>query len=227
MFGFLDKLAINKGLMLLLCSISLALLLVELCFAVKRGKLHARGVITTTCKAVVIVAVSFLAGFLLSRLPMNGAWASVVYYAAVVLVAAAVLVIYIVGERRAVRVATANALRKSAGNTASVRYAKGWMYASAIALLISAAVMLAIGKQNYYMAVVPVALIAVALLLHAFLQWRLWYALSALALMAFFIYILYVDIISPNLLSLMTDVPAVASAVMLTASVVTLALRKE
>ena len=68
MFKFLDKLALNKGLMLLLCSITLALLCVELCVAVKRGRLYARKVVTTAAQAIVIVAVMAGIGFLLSTL---------------------------------------------------------------------------------------------------------------------------------------------------------------
>ena len=70
MFKFLDKLALNKGLMLLLCSITLALLCVELCVAVKRGRLYARKVVTTAAQAIVIVAVMAGIGFLLSLLPL-------------------------------------------------------------------------------------------------------------------------------------------------------------
>ena len=72
MFKFLDKLALNKGLMLLLCSITLALLCVELCVAVKRGRLYARKVVTTAAQAIVIVAVMTGIGFLLSLLPLQG-----------------------------------------------------------------------------------------------------------------------------------------------------------
>ena len=77
MFHFLDKLALNKGLMLLLCSITLALLCVELCLSVKRGRVYARKVVTTACQAILIVAVVAAIGFLLSMLPLAVIWQQV------------------------------------------------------------------------------------------------------------------------------------------------------
>ena len=227
MFDFVDKLALNKGLMLLLCSITLAVLCVELCVAVKRGRLQAKPVITSASKAIIITAAALLAGFLISLLPLGGVWVNVVFYAVLAVTLAVVLLIYISGERKAVRAATANALRKSAGGVAAVRYAKGWLYGACFTLLIAAAVMLAIHRQDYFLAVIPVAIVAVCLLLHGILPWRIWYAIAFLAIIAFFINILYVDIISPNLLSLMTDAPAMALAAMLAAAGITLSRRKE
>ena len=90
MFKFLDKLALNKGLMLLICSIALALFCVELCVSVKRGRVYARKVVTTACQAILLVAVAAGIGFLLSLLPVAGVWESVVYYAALALIIAAV-----------------------------------------------------------------------------------------------------------------------------------------
>ena len=223
----MDKLALNGGLMLLLCSITLALLCAELCVAVKKGRLYARGVINGACKAIIITAASALAGFLIGLIPLDGVWVPVVFCTALVLVAAIVLLFYISGKRKAVRTATANALRKSAGGVAAVRHAKGWLYGACFTLLIATAVMLAVRSQDYYLAVVPVAIVAVCLLLHGILPWRIWYAIATLATVAFFINILYVDIISPKLLSLKMDAPAVAIAAMLAASGVTLALKKE
>ena len=226
MFGFMDKLALNNGLMLLLCSITLAFICAELCIAIKRGKLQARGVINATCKAIVTVAAAVLAGFLISLLPLEGVWASVVYCATLLLVLGVVVLIYIAGERKIVRAATANALRKSAGTTAAVRYAKGWLYGACFSLMIVAAVLLAIREQNFFVPMIPVAVFAVCQLLHGLLPWRIWYALATLAALAFFIYVLYFDIIAPNLLSLVTDAPATALAAMLTAAGITLSIRK-
>lgn len=223
----MDKLVLNKGLMLLLCSITLAVLCVELCLAVGRGKLPARGVINTACRAIIIVAASLLAGFLASLLPMQGIWMKVVFFAVLAVVLAVVLFIYISGKRKVVRNATANALRKSAGGVAAVRYAKGWLYGACFTLLIAASVLLAVREQNYFMPVIPVAVAALCLLLHGLLPWRIWYAIATLAIIAFSINTLYVDIISPNLLSLMIDAPAVACATMLACAGITLSIRKE
>ena len=227
MFKFLDKLALNKGLMLLLCSITLALLCVELCVAVKRGRLYARKVVTTAAQAIVIVAVMAGIGFLLSLLPLQGVGAQVVFYAALALVLAAVVVFYIVGERKAVRVATANVLRKSAGNTASVRHAKGWLYGAGIAHIIVAAVALAMGRADYYLAMFPVAVVAVAVLLNRILPIRIWYALAAVALIAFFVFTFFAEIISAKLLSLVIVAPALACTAMLALACVTLILKRE
>ena len=225
MFSFLDKLALNRGLMLLLCSISLALLLVELCVSVKRGRAYARKVVTSAAGAILIVAVAAGIGYLLKLLPLAGIGAKVVYYAALVLIVAAVIIIYCAGERKAVRLATANALRKSAAPTASVRHAKGWLYGVGIAHIIAAAVALAFGRPDYYLAMVPVAIAAVAVLLQAILPIRIWYALAAIAIIAFVVMTFWSDIISAKMLSLMIVAPATAAATMLAASACTLTLK--
>ena len=225
MFNFLDKLALNRGLMLLLCSISLALLLVELCVSVKRGRVYARKVITTAAQAILIVAVAAGIGYLLNLLPLAGIGAKVVFYAALALIVAAVIIIYCAGERKAVRLATANALRKSAAPTASVRHAKGWLYGAGIAHIIAAAVALAFGRPDYYLAMVPVAIAAVAVLLQAILPIRVWYALAAIAIIAFVVMTFWSDIISAKMLSLVIVAPATAAATMLAASACTLTLK--
>lgn len=227
MFNFLDKLALNKGLMLLLCSITLALLCVELCVAVKRGRLYARKVVTTAAQAILIVAVAAGIGFLLSLLPLQGVGAQVVYYSALALVLAAIIIIYIAGERKAVRVATANALRKSAGNTAAIRHAKGWLYGAGIAHIIVAAVALAMGRPDYYLAMFPVAIVAVAVLLSRIIPIRIWYALAVIALAAFFGFTFFAEIISAKLLSLVIVAPALACTAMLVLAGVTLTLKRE
>ena len=225
MFRFLDKLALNKGLMLLLCSITLALMCVELCVSVKRGRVYARKVVTTACQAILIVAVVAAIGFLLSMLPLAGIWQFVVYYALLAVVIAAVIIIYCAGERKAVRLATANALRKSAAPTASVRHAKGWLYGAGIAHIIVAAVALAIGRPDYYLAMVPVAIATLAVLLQAILPIRVWYALAAIAIIAFVVLTFWSDIISAKMLTLMIVAPAVAAATMLAASASTLTFK--
>lgn len=227
MFNFLDKLALNKGLMLLLCSITLALLCVELCVAVKRGRLYARKVVTTAAQAILIVAVAAGIGFLLSLLPLQGVGAQVVYYAALALVLAAIIIFYIVGERKSVRVATANALRKSAGNTAAIRHAKGWLYGAGIAHIIVAAVALAMGRPDYYLAMFPVAIVAVAVLLSRIIPIRILYALAVIALAAFFGFTFFAEIISAKLLSLVIVAPALACTAMLVLAGVTLTLKRE
>ena len=225
MLKFLENLSLNKGLMLLLCSITLALFCVELCVSVKRGRVYARKVITTACQAILLVAVAVGIGFLFSLLPVAGVWERVVYYAALALIIAAVIVIYVAGERKAVRTATANALRKSAAGTASVRHAKGWLYGAGIAHMIVAAVALAIGRPDYYLAMVPVAIVAVALLLHAVLPWRIWYALAGLAIIALVGMVFFGDVISAKMLTLKIVAPAVAAATMLVASATTLTFK--
>lgn len=227
MFKFLDKLALNKGLMLLLCSITLALLCVELCVAVKRGRLYARKVVTTACQAILLVAVTAGIAFLLTLLPLQGIWTQVVYYAALALVLAAVVIIYVAQERKGIRLATANALRKSAGNTAAIRHAKGWLYGAGIAHIIVAAVALATGRPDYYLAMFPVAIVAVAVLLSRILPIRIWYAIAAIALIAFFVFTFFGDIISAKLLSLVIVAPALACTAMLALACGTLTIRKE
>ena len=80
MFGFLDRLALDRGLTILLCSVALALLCVEICFAVVRGKMQAGQVLGYICKSIVAMAVAVLAGFLMSLLRLTGNWIYVAFY---------------------------------------------------------------------------------------------------------------------------------------------------
>lgn len=225
MFDFLDKLAQNGGLMLLLCSVTLALVCLELCVAVSRGRLAARPVITAACRALLAVACALLLGFVVSVVPLAGIRVKIVYWLLMAVVLAAVIVIYVAGERKRVRAATANALRRSAGNTAAVRYAKGWIYGTCITLLIAAAVAYFCGAAQYYRLVFPVAMVAVALLLARLVLPRFWYAVAAAGVLLFFAVVLSSEIIaagSPEIVA-----PALAAAVFLAAGCITLTLKRE
>lgn len=229
MFKYLDKLALNKGLLLLLCSIALALACVELCVAVKKGKLQARQVVTTACKALLAVACAFALGFLVTLLPLSGLWASVVFYAFLALVLAAVIIVYVAGERKQVRLATANALRKSAGNTAIVRHAKCWIFGICFALTVGAALLLAIGSERFYLPMVPVAVAVVAILLHTIVHWRIWYAIAAIAIVAFGVLTL-MEVVCASVAPLAPLAVAaftVAATTLLGAALITLTLRRE
>ncbi len=225
MFGFLDKLALDSGLMLLLCSVTLALVCLELCVAVSRGRLSSRPVITLACRALLVVSCALLAGFVVSLLPLDGAWAQIVYYVLMAAVLAAVIVIYVAGERKQVRAATANALRLSAGNTAAVRYAKGWIYGTCLTLLIAAAVAFFCGVAEYYRLVFPVAVVAVAILLARIVPLRFWYAVAAAGVLLFVSVVLFGSISA-------ADSPAVVAAslvaaALLAAGCITLIFRRE
>lgn len=226
MFGFLDNLSVNKGLMLLLCAIAFALACVQLCMALRRGKIYARGVITTACKAVIVVAVAFLLGYGVALLPLQPLTAKIVYYALLLIVTAACAAIYMVGKKRAVRLATANALRKSAGSTAIARHAWGWYYGTCFALVVFAAVMLALGRADYYMPMFPVAVAVVAALLGSLFAPRLWYALATLVILVFFALSLGPQIAQAQMSSLCIVAPALASSFMLAVCCATLTLKK-
>ena len=226
MFAFLDKLALNKGLMLLLCSVALALLCVEICFAVVRGKMQSRQVPGYICRGIVALAAAVLAGFLVSLIPAAGVWRPVLFYALPVLAVAAAVVVYIAGARRAVRLATANSLRASAANTAVVRHAKGWLFGTCVALMVAAAVALAFG-WNYYLLMFPVAVVAVLTLIHALLRWRIWYALGSVAILVYAAMSLWGYFQGLELSSLPVVSGASAAAALISCAFVTLTVRKE
>ncbi|MBO4416594.1 MAG: hypothetical protein J5801_00570 [Bacteroidales bacterium] len=226
MLGFLDRLALNRGLTILLCSVALALLCVEICFAVVRGKLQARQIVGYICKSVVAVAVAVLAGFLLSLLKLAGNWIYVAFYGVALVAVVAAVLIYIFGEKRALRLATANSLRSSAGNTAAVRHAKGWMYGICVALFVAAAVALAFGWR-FDLIMFPVAVVAVAQLLLGILKWRFWYALAAVVIAGYAVLMVVEGVIVPGMASLPVIAGAAIDAAFLVAALADLALRKE
>ena len=226
MLDFLDPLAANKPLTLLLCSIAFALVCIELSVALWRGKLQARGVISLAAKALVVVALAFGLGFAFSRLKMEAGFGRVMYFLVLILVAAFCVAGYIAGCRRQVRAATANALRKSASSTAVTRYAKGWMYGTCFALFVFAAMLLAFGRADFYMPMIPLAIAAVAILLAALLLPRIWFGLAAGAIAAFFVLSLWQSLATASAATLPLVAPALAATCLLTAACVSLTLRK-
>ena len=226
MFGFLDSLASNSGLMLLLCSVALALLCAVVCFSVLRGRVPARQVFSYICKSVVVVAVASLAGFGVSFLPIAGVWATVAFYAMLALAAVVPVVLFIAGVRRAQRKAIANSLRASAAGVASAGVAKSWLFGVCVALSLAAAVALALGFK-YYMLMFPVALVAVALLLHGVLRWRFWYALLAVSVAFFAVCALSGGVAAAQMSSLAVLSGAAAVVALLLAACVTLTIRND
>ena len=224
--GFLDRLALNRGLTILLCSVALALLCAEICFAVVRGKVQARQILGGICKSIVAVAVAVLAGFMLSLLPLAGNWVYVAFYGVALVAVVAAVLIYFFGEKRALRLATANSLRSSAGSTAAVRHAKGWMYGIGIALFVAAAVALAFGWR-FDLIMFPVAVVAVAQLLTGILRWRFWYALAAVAIAVYAVMMVVGGVIVPGMASLPLIAGAALAAAFLVAAFADLTLRKE
>ncbi|MBQ7253137.1 MAG: hypothetical protein IJS30_00480 [Bacteroidales bacterium] len=226
MLGFLDRLALDRGLTILLCSVALALLCGELCFAVVRGKVQARHIVAYICKSIVAVAAAVLAGWLLSLLKLAGNWVYVAFYGVVLVAAVAAVLVYIFGEKRALRLATANSLRTSAGNTAAVRHAKGWMYGICVALSVAAALALAFGWR-FDLIMFPVAVVAVSQLLHGILKWRIWFALAAIVIAAFAMFMVVDGVIVPQMASLPVIAGAALAAAFLVAALSDLAFRKE
>ncbi len=226
MFDFLDKLALNKGLMLLACALTFALSCIEMSFALKRGKIYSRGLITAASKALLIAALAFGLGYLINKFPVDAAFGRVLYYVILVSVLAACIAGYLLGQRKQVRLATANALRKSAGSTAVVRNAKNWLYGTSFSLFIFAALMLAFGRADYYMPMFPVAVVAVATLLASMVAPRLWYGIAAVALAAFFVLSFWRYISAAQMDMLCFAVPALATTAMMAAACICLTIRK-
>ena len=222
MFGFLDRLALNRGLSILLCSIALALLCVEICFAVVRGKVQARQILGYICRSIVAVAVAVLAGYLLSLLPFSGKWVSVAFYGVALVAVAAAVLIYIFGKKRILRVATANSLRSSAGNTAAVRHSKGWLFGICIALIAAAAVAMAF-RQRFDLIMFPVMVVVVTQLLHGILKWRLWYALAAIVIVVYAVFM----VVNGKVASMPVMAGASLAVAYLVAACAELTIRKE
>ncbi|MBO4556995.1 MAG: hypothetical protein J5693_00080 [Bacteroidales bacterium] len=216
----------NKGLMLLLSSAVLALLCIEMCFSVLSGKLPAKHILSAAGKAFLTAVGVAAAGFLVTLIPASGVVVPILYYALLALAVAAVVIVYILGQRAQVRAATANALRKSASNTAQVRHAKGWLYAGCLVLL-AGAVALLIAGGKYWLAVLPVAVVAVALLLHKLIHWRIWYAVGLLAVLLLSGLALKAYFLAPQMAALPAVAVAVAAVAMLLMSSVTLSIRRD
>ena len=211
--------------MILLSSAVLAVLCVCICFSVIRGKISARQVLTSLCRAVLFVACAALLGLLMSLIPFAGIWARVAYYATLAVVLASVVLVYIAGEKRAIRLATATSLRASAAANAAVRNARGWLYGASVATVLAAALLLAIG-QPFYLIMIPVAIVALVLLIAGLLRWRIWYALGAIAIIAYAVMALLESFVAAEPASLAPVAAAVAVAGLITSSFGTLTIRK-
>ena len=226
MFAFLDQLASNSGLTLLLSSVALALLCAVICFSVVRGRMPARQIFSYICKAIVAVAAAAAVGFLASLIPAKGIWSQVVFYATLAVAVIAAILVYVIGLKGALRRATANSLRASAANTAGVRHAKGWLFGTCVALIVVSAVFLALGYK-YYLPMFAVAVVAVCALLCGIVRVRLWYALCAIVIAAFAVSVLLPFVITPQGCQLPLIAGALLATVFILMACVTLTIRKE
>lgn len=160
-----------------------------------RGRLKSVKVFKTSVKTLCIAVVALLAGILLTYLCCLIAGAEFKMFGVIhgvqfdnvamiifmVLLAAVLVLVYMKGRSKAVRISM-NSMRSSASVTAATNYANNALYASlALMLILNLALLLAIGENFMFM--IPFAFATVAMVLYRFTSLRLWLLVAIFAVL--------------------------------------------
>lgn len=175
----IEAFSLRNGLYMLFCALSLALFCVAFTFSVIRGRIIVGPVFRSALISALWVLILFGVGWLLVRYAA-GIIGMVAYIAAPVLIAAIYLPLYFRGRRRAIRNASASAVRRSAHSTAAVKYNYRLLFSALTVLLVFGIVALCLGEKTHYL-FFPVAAASLAFLLWRLLSWRGFLLLGFLA----------------------------------------------
>lgn len=187
--GYLvDKLAFSNGLWLLIASIAFALLCVCFVFAVGRGRLKARQMFVETAW-VALWYYGFLALSLITLFPKEKPlWQPAnplpVWCGAAGVAFLGFLLYFFKRKKHFIQMSSATAIRKSAAASGAARFCYALLFSAMLVSAVICGIRIAMGDSIFHL-LVPMVLVALALLLHGFTHWRIWFVLAALAIVAY------------------------------------------
>ena len=79
---------------------------------------------------------------------------------------------------------SANAIRKSAAASGAARFSYALLFAAMLVSSVICGIRIAMGDSIFHL-LVPMVLVVLALLLHGFTHWRIWFVLAAVAIVAY------------------------------------------
>ncbi|MCF0173507.1 MAG: hypothetical protein HUJ91_07280 [Bacteroidales bacterium] len=160
------------------------------------------------------------------KLPQGGSVPFITVSCVSLVTIVAAVLYYNASRRNVVRKATADSLRRSAGPSAVLRYARANVYGVSAVLVIAAVVGLTVGGA-YYLFVVPMALSAVALILHKLTGWRGWFLFAWVTLLLYIFEYSMVALPVNGSINLVTEAPRLYALTILTCSLIDLYLAGE
>ena len=183
-----DKLAFSNGLWLLIASITFALLCVCFVFSVGRGRLKARHMLVETAWVALwyygILALSLITVFPKEKPLWQPANPLPVWCGAAAVSFLGFLLYFFKRKKRYVQMSSANAIRKSAAASGAARFSYALLFAAMLVSSVICGIRIAMGDSIFHL-LVPMVLVVLALLLHGFTHWRIWFVLAAVVIVAY------------------------------------------
>lgn len=183
-----DKLAFSNGLWLLIASITFALLCICFVFSVGRGRLKARHMLVETAWVALwyygILALSLITVFPKEKPLWQPANPLPVWCGAAAVAFLGFLLYFFKRKKRYVQMSSANAIRKSAAASGAARFSYALLFAAILVSSVICGIRIAMGDSIFHL-LVPMVLVVLALLLHGFTHWRIWFVLAAVAIVAY------------------------------------------
>ena len=183
-----DKLAFSNGLWLLIASITFALLCVCFVFSVGRGRLKARHMLVETAWVALwyygILALSLITVFPKEKPLWQPANPLPFWCGAAAVAFLGFLLYFFKRKKRYVQMSSANAIRKSAAASGAARFSYALLFAAMLVSAVICGIRIAMGDSIFHL-LVPMVLVVLALLLHGFTRWRIWFVLAAVAIVAY------------------------------------------
>lgn len=187
--GYLvDKLAFSNGLWLLIASITFALLCVCFVFSVGRGRLKARQMFIETGWLALwyfgILALSLITLFPEGKPLWQPANPLPIWCGAAGLAFLGFLLYFFKRKKHYVNISSATAIRKSAAASGAARFCYALLFAAMLVSSVICGLRIAAGDSIFHL-LIPMVVVALALILHGFTHWRIWFVLAAVLIVAY------------------------------------------
>ena len=184
----INKLGFSNGLWVLIGAILFALLCVFFLLAVRNGRVKPRAVVVETGWTLLwyfgIQALSLLVywpkGEALLQ-PGNPLW---VWAPAAVIIVLGYILYYRKRRKRFVDQVSANAIRRSAAGSGASKYAYALLFAGSLVASVISIVRVACGDSILHL-LVPMFITVLTLLLFSLSQWKFWFALGGVLILAY------------------------------------------
>lgn len=184
----INKLGFSNGLWVLIGAILFALLCVFFLLAVRNGRVKPRAVLVETGWTLLwyygIFALSLLVYFPNGEAPVkveNPVW---VWVPAAVLIIAGYLFYYRKRRKHFVDQVTANAIRRSAAGSGASKFAYALLFAGSLVETLICVLRVGCGDSILHL-LVPMFITVLTLLLYTLTQWKFWFALGGVLIVAY------------------------------------------
>ena len=165
-----EAFSLRNGLYILGCALTLALFCLAFTFSVIRGRIVLSPVFHLTLISALWVVIVFGVAWLLVRFAA-GIVGMAAFIGAPVLIVALYLLFFFRGRRKAIRTASASAVRRSAHASAAVKYDYRVLFSALIVMLVVGIVALCT-RESSHLLFIPISAASLAFLLWRLIGWR-------------------------------------------------------